>query len=375
MRLGSLILVLSLPAFAGPNPSLEKAAKALGELNYVEANRAVDAALKLPGNDRETLLKIFELQAIVLATLNQSARATQVFEQLLSLNPGFALTGNHPPRVSTAFYEARAWAEKQGALEARPLDALLEPGNVKAVRVEVTKDPAKLVKKVRFHFAGAQVVSPVVAGIASAAPKPPAAEVSWWAQLLGDRDAVLTEVASAAEPRKETAPPKPVVEKAPEKPQPVAQAPAQPPPDAPVVTPPPPVPPPEPAAPPRVKAQARSQPISTGRIAAVGLIGAGAICAGLGIGFGVMANGTRAQVDNAPTNSAGQVTNMTQRQALELDGKQRFQATASNAFFISAGALAVGGAALFFLSGSNDTLAIIPTGPGIAVAGTLPSGW
>lgn len=363
MRLGCLVVLFAFPAFAGPNPSLDKATRHFADLNYLEASKAIDSALKQPGNDRETLLKILELDAILLATLNQSSKSTHVFEQLLSLNPDFALTGNHPPRVTTAFFEARAWAAENGRLEARPLYALVEPGNVKAVRVEVTKDPAKLVKKVRFNIAGAQVVSLVVGGIASGAPKVPATDVSWWAQLLGDKDAVLADVGSAAWPTNEAAPPRPAQ---PEKPQPVANAAEKK--DAPVVAPLPlPLPPP-----PLVKAQAPSTQPPAKRIAAYSLLGGAALFAGLGIGFGAAANSTRAQVDAAPTNSEGQVTNMSQRQALELDATQRVQATAANVFYISAAALAVAGGSLYFLSRSDGSVALVPAGPGVAVVGTFP---
>lgn len=386
MRLACLLVFLSLPASSAPNASLDKASKLFTELNYAEANKAIEAALKQPGNDRETLLKILELQAVLLATLNQPPKSTVVFSQLLSLNPEFSLTGNHPPRVTTAFFEARAWAASNGKLEVRQLDAVVEPGNVKTVRVEVTKDPAKLVKKVRFFIAGATVVSPVVGNVASAAPKVPAVEVAWWAQLLSDRDAVLQDVGSASWPKNETAPPKPVAAVAPVvAPVPSAEKKAAPgtkladkpkPADAPVVAVAP--PPPEPLPPPpMVKAQPNpvSKPLSVKRLAAFGLIGGAAVCAGIGVGFGVMANGTRSQVNNAPIGPTGTVANMNQKQGFELDARQRSQATTANALFISAGALALGGGALFLLSMSDPQgvrVAIVPTGPGVAVVGAFP---
>ena len=185
MRWAFAVCLVAGTAAAGPNAALDKAHKHCADLNFAEANRLIADALKQANNDRATLLEILELQAIVLGTLGQGDKAAAAFEQLLSLNPAFALSGNHPPRVTTAFFEARAWAAKEGALEAKQLDGVLEPGTVKAVRVEVTKDPAKLVKRVRFFIGGAATVSALTGNTAAASPKPAAAEVTWWAQLFG----------------------------------------------------------------------------------------------------------------------------------------------------------------------------------------------
>ena len=63
---------------------------------------------------------------------------------------------------------------------------------------------------------------------------------------------------------------------------------------------------------------------------------------------------------------------MTQKQAYELDAKQRMQATVSNAMFISGAVLAIGGGALIATSLGDSKVALISTGPGIAVAGSFP---
>lgn len=377
MRTLTFFCLLAVPAFAAPNAALDKAQKLFADLNYAEAGRAVDAALKQPNNDLPTLLKILELQAIVHATLGQSEKAATAFSALLTLNPAFTLTGNHPPRVTTAFFEARAWASNNGALEAKQLDGVLEPGTVKAVRVEVAKDPAKLVKKVRFFIGGVAVVSPVSANIASAAPRPATAEVTWWAQLLGDKDAVLMDLGSATSLKTETAPPKPVAA-APTPPVPDArqtdlQKPPEPTTPTPVAVTVEPLPPPPPVPPPMVAAAPVRPATPAGRYAAIGLLAAGVATAGVAVAFGVLANGTQAQIDGAAANGAGQVTGLTQKRAFELDAQQRQQATISNAFSITAAALGVAGGALLVVSlASDDSVALVPSGLGVAVAGTLP---
>ena len=372
MRLLAWCLLFAVPVSAAPNASLEKAGKLYADLNYIEAGKALDAALKQPGNDRASLLKILELQAVVQATVGQSEKSARLFEQLLMLNPDFKLEGNYPPRVTTAFYEARGWVEANGHLEAKPLDPVVEPGAIKQLRVEVTKDPMKQVKKVRFHFdPKGELVAPLTGTTATAALKAGPAEVSWWAELLGDKDAVLLEVVTSAAPRVDKAPAKPA--------KPEAGRPAEPArTDAPVAVatvsdpgPPPPTPPlvepPLVTAPPR-----RSEPLGVKKIAALGLGGAGVVGAALGVVFGLNANAARAQFDKATRNGGGQITGLTQVQAYQLDASQRTQATASNVLFVSGIALAAGGGALFFLSLGDSRVSVVPTGPGVAIVGALP---
>ncbi len=348
MRWAFAVCLVGCSAAAGPNVALDKAQKQYADLNFAEANRSIAEALKQPNNDRETLLKILELQAVVLGTLGQNDKSAAAFQQLLSLDPAFALSGNHPPRVTTAFFEARAWAANNGSLEARQLDG---------VRVEVTKDPAKQVKKVRFFIGGAATVSALVGNTASA-PKQ-TTEVSWWAQLLGDKDAILSDLGSPTSLKTEAAPagttppvpaPAPIVaelRKVPERLEP-------------------------PPMPPLVAAPAPS-PTPVGRYVGVGLLAAGVASGGVAITFGVLANGTKAQVDGATANGFGQITGLSQKRAFELDAQQRQQATISNAFSIAGAALGVAGGALLVLSlASNDSVAIVPNGLGLGLAGTLP---
>jgi hypothetical protein len=375
MRPRLLPLLFALPAFAAGNPSLDKASKLYAELNYTEAGKAVDAALKQPGNDRASLLKILELQGVVVATLGQTEKAARSFEQLLMLAPDFKLSGNYPPRVTTAFYEARGWAEANAHLEVKPLDAVVEPGRIKGVRLEVTKDPLKQVKNVRFHFehngSGSEVTATLAGTLATAAPPASTLELSWWAEVLGDKGAVLVEVGSSAAPKLEKAPPRPP--DAPGQPAPIAQ-PAPIGPAAPIGQPTPIAQPEEPTPPPVVISPSPAEPISGKRIGAFALFGGAAVATGLGIVFGVNAKSAGAQVDGATKNTAGQVTNLTQVQAFELDARQRTQATLSNVFYVSAIALAAGGGALLYLSRgtAQPHVSLVPTGPGMAIVGTFP---
>src|SRR5688572_13755520 len=112
-----VILLLAPPAFA-ENEHLQKARQIVEELQYAEAAHALDAAWNSAGNDRETVLEILRLQAVVAATLGQPERARQLFRTLCYLAPDFVLsTADLGPKVTALFYEARGRILIDGALE------------------------------------------------------------------------------------------------------------------------------------------------------------------------------------------------------------------------------------------------------------------
>lgn len=340
---------------AGGNPHLARAEADLKAVEYGAAVRSLEAALKEPGNDRQTMERIFELQGVAFATLNQGPKAVQAFRALLSLAPDFRLQGNYPPRVTTAFYEARGWAEQNGRLDAKAGEPGASGAQLTAVRVEVSNDPARLVKEVRFHvvaggapgdrdvpLAGKVVEAPVSGGM-----------VTWWAELLGARKAVLGTVGTAAAPR---------VDKAPgaAAPAPVAFAPVEVKPDVAG-------PPPE-----RPEVTAAGAPISGTRIAAWSCAGAAVAAAGVAVVFGLGANATAARVNGAERDGAGRIVGLTQKEAFALDAQQRTQSTLANVLIGTSAALAAGGVTLFLVSRGDSEIALVPTAGGAALVGTFP---
>ncbi len=93
--LGLLCALLPSLTFA----QVEKAEKAVRDLEYPEALKALEVARKQVGNDKATTLRIYELQAITLATLGQDAKALKAFQVVFSLVPEFKLSGNFPSLV------------------------------------------------------------------------------------------------------------------------------------------------------------------------------------------------------------------------------------------------------------------------------------
>jgi hypothetical protein len=358
------LLSFSLVAAAQPQAQLEQAEKAVRELEYSTALKLLDGLRKTGNTDRATTVRVAELTAITLATLGQDTKALKAFQVVLSLEPDFKLQGSYPPRVTTAFYEARGWVDANKALEAKQLPTAPKNGVLPELQVELINDPLKLVKEVRFFVLVDGKLTTTDVAVTGAKVSAPVnlPRVAWWAALLGEQKAVLAELGSPNAARTEAAPPLPVAANKPKpdelKPRPEPMPVVEPARDeAPIgawET-------PEPAA----------APMNGKRVAAIGLVAGAAVVAGVGIGFGVMANGTKAKVSGATTDADGRITGLTQREALVLDAQQRTQATIANVLIISGAALAAGGVTLFILSRDEATVALVPAGAGLGVVGTF----
>ncbi|MBL8957179.1 MAG: hypothetical protein JNK82_40775, partial [Myxococcaceae bacterium] len=184
--------------------------------------------MKRTGNDRDTMVRIYELQGIVFATLNDAAKASKAFQSMLVLEPERKLLGDYPPRVMTPFYEARGRASEMGRLEVKALPAAIGSGRVGQLAVEVTTDPLKMVKKVNFHVRADGGVWLEMTGDMSgktASVSVDGGRVEWWAEALGDRDAVVAQIGTEGQPKVDGAAAAPVaVKDAPKKAEPLTPA-------------------------------------------------------------------------------------------------------------------------------------------------------
>jgi hypothetical protein len=316
-----------------------EARKLIDDLELEAALKALDAADRIEGNDRATVLEILTLQGIAFGTLGKDAKTRDSFRKLLILSPAATLPADLPPRVRTPFFEAKEWASSNGPLVATPAADVGE-GLVRAVQVTVEKDVLRLARTVRFHLeaegAAQTVDAPLTAGKATVPVGKSA--VSWWAELLSERKGVLVEVGSASAPRKDSAVAAPVA---------VAAAPV-------VETP--------------------SGPVPGGwrRPTGVVLLGAGVVAAGVGVVFGVQSSGSRSQVTNATRDELGRVTGLTQSQAAALETNARTQATVANVLFGVGGAFAAAGVVLVVLGpASEPVVSLSPAPGGVVVAGSF----
>ena len=347
MRTPALIIATGLlwsAAAAGSVPKVEEARKLIDDLELEAALKALDAADKLEGNDRATVLEILTLQGIAFGTLGKDAKTRDSFRKLLLLDPEAKLPGDLPPRVRTPFFEAKEWASTNGPVVATP-SAELGEGLVRAVKVTMERDVLRLARTARFHLkidgADQRVEVPFVSGKAvapiQARVDASKSSLTWWAEILSERRGVLLEVGSAKAPRSES--------------KGVSLTPA--------------------AAPPPTVVEG---PVSGGWRRPTGfvLVGAGAVAAGIGVALGLGAQDARSKMTGATRDDLGRITSLTQREAAALEAGAHTQAGVANVLFGVGGALAAAGVVLVVMGPSSEpTVALSPTPGGVAVTGSF----
>lgn len=311
----------------------------MSRYKYADALSALKKARAAKSLDRSSLLRILELQGIAAAQQRQSAQAIAAFTELLTLDPSHKLDGDFAPRVTTPFLEAGQAVTEQGALEPKPSAPTIAGRKVSAVGVELPKDPLKHVRAVVFHLDAGQgwqsQRTTLAAGSASVVVD--AAQVSWWVELLGENDAQLVLVGSQQAPIV-SIPPPPIVE----------------------ATPPPP--------PPLVVEKPAPSVGSPLRTVSFVVMGAGLAAAGTGIFFGLRSSSALQALDaaRAQKDAAGNVTGITEREAVLKGAQAATDGTIANALFIGAGALAATGVLLFILGAPSDaqpvTMMVTPGG-------------
>lgn len=348
--LASVALVAAV-ATGAPNPKIGEARKQFEDLDFEKAARTLAAAEGTPGNDREQVLEILQLQGIVFGTMNKEAKARDAFRELLTLSPDFKLEGNHPPRVRTPFYEAKEWVDTNIPLQLEPR-AMFDV-SVTALTVLVKKDTLRLAKGARFLIdEGPEPRSrdtAFVGGVAKIELDAP--KVAWRVQVLGSKDSVLLELG-------------PFTHQGSAAPAVTTTTTSTLPGDAPAKT---------AATPPGATASATGS--SWVRPASYGVLGAGALALVVGSIFGVMANEARAKVTGAMVNEAGLITSVSQRDAAGFEARMKQQGTIANVLFGVGGGLLAAGAILFFVGaptsgGAQVSLHVSPSG--FAVMGLFP---
>ncbi len=338
-RLPALTLTLLLAPLAwgeAANPELPRARQLLDELRYADAAQALLQARAQPGNDRDTLLQILALQGVVAAMLQQPAQAREAFQTLLVLAPEYELKGDYAPRVMTPFFEAKAWVGDQGTLRVEAAPATQTEASIERVAVRVASDPLNLSRAVRFHTRAdgepwSQQESLLLAGDASVQVQ--GGRVQWWAELLGEHQAVLAMVGSAEAPRTETS----------ARHQALTELPRQP--------------------------QETSGPGSRWRTAAYVSMGVAVGAGATGGFFGLRSRSARSEVQGADVDERGLTTGLTQREAYALDERARSSARLANLLFGVAGAAAIAGGTFWVL---DTQVEVSATPMGVAVGGTLP---
>jgi hypothetical protein len=262
MRTGAVAGLL-LSSMAAASPTLDRARALVGDLKYAEAGKVLQAAEAATGNTRADLIEIYELEGIVFGSLNKAEAAQLAFARLLSLDPEHKLNGKFAPRVTTPFYEAKGKAHEMGPLTAVP-GAGYAAEKVTSLGFTL-KDPASIAKKliVTVSEDGKPWRKVTLAASQQLLVPVSATQLYWFAVVLGDHDAVLLEVASAAAPTLQRAPTATIVEPRPEpQPEPAPEPVAR-------VEPPPPAPEPAPQRPPEKRPRLRPLAITLGVLGSI----------------------------------------------------------------------------------------------------------
>jgi hypothetical protein len=326
-------------ALAAANAPLEQARGRADELDYAGALKLLDAALEVPGNERAQLLEIYELQGVSWATVGKADKARTAFRALLVLDPSHALAGAQPPRVKTPFYEAKDWVTRAGALtlEGVPVKS---GDTVGALTVKVPKDGLGLARALSVHVDvnGTRRDEQVALddAVRSATIKVDSKNYNWWAEVLGDHEAVLLRSGSVETPNVVEAPK-------------VADAPV-----APVMVP---------------AVKDAPPPVGAGQRVAGALIGgAGVVALGVGAVLGGLSADARGQIANAARDDQGNVIGITQRRASELDAQARDFGLAANFLMIGGAVVAATGLVLVIFAPS-EAVRVAPTVGGATVSG------
>ncbi len=353
-----LLLTLSLAslsALAQKNPDLEKAQTLLAQRKYADALKAIEAAEKKGGLDRDSYLTLLESKGLALASTNKLDKAEESFRAVLGLDPKRELAGKYSGAIGKPIAAAQEWIKANGALELVALDPGTADGRVKQISFAVKNDPFKLIKVVKFFLKMDGGSWKPVQGVltnGAASIDTDAATVEWWAETQDDNKNQVAFLGSAVRPVKNVAPA--VVAVAEKK---VVDAPKE----EPKLTP---EPKSEPVA--AVTTETASSPL---RPISYGLLGAGVIGLGVATYFGVTYNSQRQLIRDDLAANRG-----TQAELDERDQAAIRNGTIANVLFIAGGALVASGAVLWFVGGSSSStsMGLVPMGTnGVAVTGSF----
>lgn len=317
------LALLATSASAQRYPDLQKAQTLLAQKKYDAALKALDAAEKKGGLDREALLTLLESRGLALASLNKLDEAEKNFRSVLALDGRRDLSGKYQGKVNTVIAQAKDWYAKNGGIELGPLEPGAEDGRVKQVSLFVKNDPLKLITHIRFYVrADGSAWKPLDTTVSNgaAAVDVDAATIEWWAAALTEKQDQLMFLASAGRPVKQSAP------------APVATAKNDAPREA-VLTP---APAEQPVA--DVRETTATTTMSPVRGVGIGLLVAGALAGGVGTYFGITSNVATGNIRTSLMNGGYDPDALYQQ-----DQTRIMQSAVANALFITAGALGITG--------------------------------
>jgi hypothetical protein len=340
----SCVVVLAMPGWAQGtvHPKVLEASQLIDELDLEAALSVLESAEKMEGNDRATVLAILAMQGATYGTLGKEAKTRDCFRKLLLLDPEAQLPADLPPRVRTPFYQAKEWASVNGPLSVTAEAETSATSGIE-LRVQVSRDVLKLGERVRFTVrsgTGVDVTEvPLSRGLASLTVDQTA--VTWSAEVLNDRYAVIWSVAPQVERVVRDVPVKtPALEVAPAEVEPLSAVPV---------------------------ALAKA-PMNSRRWVGGGLLLASAAAVAVGAVLGVQSTQERSRIETAARDELGRVNGLTQRDAVSLESGARTKALAANVLFGLGAAAAIGGMVLVLMGPPASPALSLRVAPGALVA-------
>ncbi len=246
LRLWAVAVLLLLPAASRAAEDLDKAMELVLQMNYPQALKLANHALKASSSGPGELAKAYEIQGMCLASLGKTRNAVQSFRRLLAIDPAFRFGENISPKIAEPFGEALKKSKGQKKI------ALSHPAPAEKPRVDrlelkatLEADPLSMVKRIRMRYqidGGRQRrKTRRIRGTRTVVMQFPrklkAKEISYWFEALNRHGGVLARAGSHSQPfvvRPEPPPPpvavvSPVVKKKPEPEPPELPPPALPP--------------------------------------------------------------------------------------------------------------------------------------------------
>jgi hypothetical protein len=219
--LRTLSLFVALIFFAGIMPKvaradtksdLESAEQAYANLDYDQANKLADKLSKTKGLSHDQLVRTYRILARTHAILDHENAARDAFILLMTYDPEEKGDPNQPPKVQSAFMEARGFWRGQSVKPGIEVAANVSAHTAGTLRV-TTHDPTHVVKKVQVgHRWGSSgnfrtATPPVGDAQVVDVPAPPAnvLRLEFYAQALDDKDNVVFESGNPGAPKSQTA--------------------------------------------------------------------------------------------------------------------------------------------------------------------------
>lgn len=220
-RFWVVLVLCALPAMGRAGNDLDKAVELILEMNYPQALKLANKALKSSSSGPNELAKAYEIQGMCLASLGKTKAAVQSFRRLLAIDPGFRFGENISPKIAEPFDQALKESKDQKKISLAHTAPVKEVTLDKlTLKVTLVADPLSMVKKIRMRYRAdgrkqkrktRRIKSSGTVGM-KFPKKLKAKEILYWFEAINRHGGVLARAGTEKEPfTAKIQPPKPPV--------------------------------------------------------------------------------------------------------------------------------------------------------------------